>query len=78
MIYLPFAGGPRSCVGHQFALQELVIMTATFCRHLRFQLEPGHAVEPDPLITLRPKHGIRVNVFARDRSETLANIAAPA
>jgi len=78
MIYFPFGAGPRSCVGNHFAMQELVIMTATFYRHLRFQPEPGHKVEPDPLITLRPKRGIRVNVFARHRSETLANIPAPA
>lgn len=65
MIYFPFGAGPRSCVGNHFAMQELMIMTIVFYRHFRFRLEPGFVVEPDPLITLRPKHGMRLVVEAR-------------
>lgn len=60
MIYFPFGAGPRSCIGNHFALQELVIMTALFYRRFTFRLEPGFIVEPDALITLRPKHGMRL------------------
>ena len=65
MIYFPFGAGPRSCIGNHFALQELLIMTATFYRHFIFRLEPGFRVEPDPLITLRPKHGMKLTVSLR-------------
>jgi cytochrome P450 len=58
MIYFPFGAGPRSCIGNHFALQELMIMTVLFHRHFRFRVQPGFNVEPDPLITLRPKHGM--------------------
>lgn len=58
--YFPFGAGPRSCIGNHFAMQELTIMTVLFFRHFRFQVEPGFPVEPDPLITLRPKHGLRM------------------
>jgi cytochrome P450 len=65
MIYFPFGAGPRSCIGNHFALQELAIMTATFFRHFTFRLEAGFPVETDPLITLRPKHGMRMMVRPR-------------
>jgi cytochrome P450 len=69
MTYFPFGAGPRSCVGNHFALQELMILTVTFYRHYRFRVAPGFKVEPDPLITLRPKHGMKMVLQAR-ASET--------
>jgi len=60
MVYFPFGAGPRSCIGNQFALQELTIMTVLFYRHFVFRLQPGFKVEPDPLITLRPRYGMRM------------------
>ena len=65
MIYFPFGAGPRSCIGNHFALQELTIMTAVFYRQFRFQLAENFKVEPDPLITLRPKHGMLMHVHRR-------------
>jgi len=65
LIYFPFGAGPRNCVGNQFALQELMIMTILFHRHYRFRLQPGFTVEPDPLITLRPRRGITMTLSAR-------------
>jgi cytochrome P450 len=65
MVYLPFGAGPRSCIGNHFALQELLIMTVLFFRHFTFRCEPGFQVEPDPLITLRPRHGMRMLIRPR-------------
>ena len=56
--YFPFGAGPRTCIGNQFALQELIIMTVTMLKRLRFRPVEGFPVEPDALITLRPKHGM--------------------
>lgn len=67
LIYFPFGAGPRSCIGSAFALQELMILTILFHRHYRFRTEPGFKVEADPLITLRPKHGMRM-VLERRRA----------
>jgi cytochrome P450 len=65
LIYFPFGAGPRNCVGNQFALQELMILTVLFLRHYQFRLQPGFTVEPDPLITLRPKRGMPMTLGAR-------------
>jgi cytochrome P450 len=58
--YLPFGGGPRTCIGNHFALMEAQILLAMIVRDYRLELDPGHPVVLDPLITLRPKHGVRV------------------
>jgi cytochrome P450 len=69
MIYFPFGAGPRSCIGNHFALQELMIMTILFYRHYRFRLQPGFTVEPDPLITLRPRNGMVMTLYPRQPSD---------
>ncbi|MDB6026451.1 MAG: cytochrome, partial [Verrucomicrobiales bacterium] len=66
MTYFPFGAGARSCIGNHFALQELMIMTILFCRRFRFRVEVGFAVEPDPLITLCPKNGMRMTLHPRE------------
>jgi cytochrome P450 len=52
--YLPFGGGPRLCVGQQFALTELQLVLIQTIR--RYRVEPADAAVPSlsPLITLRP------------------------
>jgi cytochrome P450 len=58
--YLPFGGGPRTCVGNQFAMMEAQLLLAMIVREHRLELVPSHTVEMDPVITLRPRTGIRV------------------
>ena len=58
--YLPFGGGPRTCVGNHFAMMEGQILLAMIVREQRLELESSHPVVLDPVITLRPKHGIKV------------------
>jgi len=58
--YIPFGGGPRTCVGNHFAMMEAQIILAMIARDYALDLSPSHPVVLDPVITLRPKHGIRV------------------
>jgi cytochrome P450 len=58
--YFPFGGGPRLCIGHAFAMMEATLLLATLARRFHLELVPGHVVRPAPLITLRPKNGVRV------------------
>ncbi|MBN9167481.1 MAG: hypothetical protein BGO98_23235 [Myxococcales bacterium 68-20] len=58
--YLPFGGGARTCIGNHFAMMEAQIILAMIVRQERLSLEPGRPIELEPLITLRPKQGVRV------------------
>jgi cytochrome P450 len=63
--YFPFGGGPRQCIGESFAWMELVLILATVAQQWDLRLVPGHRVELQPLITLRPKHGMRMTLVRR-------------
>ncbi len=60
--YMPFGGGPRTCIGNVFALTEATIVLAMIARRFRMDLFPGHTMELDALVTLRPKGGLRMQV----------------
>ncbi len=57
-LYLPFGGGARMCIGNQFAMVEAVLVLATVLQRLRLRLVPDFPVEPEALVTLRPRHGL--------------------
>jgi cytochrome P450 len=57
--YVPFGAGPRICIGAAFAMTEAVLILATIAQRYRLRLKPGHPVEPQGLITLRPRYGIQ-------------------
>lgn len=58
--YFPFGGGARQCIGESFAWMEGILILATLAQRWRPRLVPGHRVEPQPLITLRPKYGMKM------------------
>jgi cytochrome P450 len=64
-IYLPFGAGPRQCIGNHFAMTEAHVILATLAQRYRLHLVPEQRIEPRPLITLRPRHGVRVQIQAR-------------
>ncbi len=56
--YFPFGGGPRQCSGKGFALVEAQLLLAMICQRYELDLMAGWPVEPDALITLRPRNGL--------------------
>lgn len=63
--YFPFGGGPRRCIGEGFAWMEGILLIACLAREWKMRLVPNHPVELKPVITLRPKHGMRMVVTKR-------------
>ena len=63
--YFPFGGGPRLCIGQQFAMLEATILLVTIARRWRVVPVPGQDLVPEPSLTLRPKHGLHVEVQPR-------------
>ncbi len=65
--YFPFGAGVRQCIGESFAQMEGVLLLATLAQKWKLRLFPDHPVEPQPLITLRPKFGMKMQVERRTR-----------
>jgi cytochrome P450 len=63
--YFPFIGGPRMCIGAQFAMTEAILILASLAPRFELTPIPGHPVEPNPSVTLRPRHGAPMRVAAR-------------
>src|SRR5919197_2632388 len=64
--YFPFGGGVRSCIGETFAWVEGILVTATIARRWKMQVVPGHPIVLQPLVTLRPKYGMKMRLIDRN------------
>jgi cytochrome P450 len=62
LAYFPFGRGPRNCLGMPLAHLEVRLVLATILQQFIPALVPGHQVTPLPLITLRPRHGLRLRL----------------
>lgn len=63
--YLPFGGGPRLCIGNNFAIMEMQLILAEMIRRYDFELVPGQNIQKKALITLRPYPGVRMEFMRR-------------
>jgi len=70
--YLPFALGPRACVGKRFARMEAILVLATLARGVAARLVPGETLDLLPSVTLRPDDGLRMTVTRRQGAAAAA------
>lgn len=75
--YAPFGWGPRTCVAAQFAIVESQLVLARLAQRFTWSLDPAHEVSPEGLITLQPKHGIRIRLQLRPTSQAHSVDMAP-
>jgi len=63
--YIPFGGGPRSCIGAAFGQAEARIVIARLLQTHRFEFT-NHRIRAHMGATLEPRPGVRMKVFRRD------------
>lgn len=63
--YFPFGGGPRLCIGNNFAIQEMQVCLAMILQRFTIEVDEHFVPELDPLVTLRSKHPIYAKVWKR-------------
>ena len=51
-------------------MMELVLLVATIAQQWQLRLVPNHPVVPQPLITLRAKHGMKMTLQRRGVSKS--------
>ena len=63
--HVPFGGGPRVCIGINFAIMELVVILATLAQRHRLNLHSSDKHVMQAQLTMEPKHGVSVQAIAR-------------
>src|SRR5262249_14332431 len=65
--YIPFGAGQRICIGAGFAMTEAIFILATIAQRYQLRLNVGYPIEPQGLITLRPRYGMPMTLERRQK-----------
>jgi len=63
--YIPFGVGERTCSGSHMAMMEGEVLLAAMINNYRFELVDDRTIEPEPLLTVRPKNDIQLRIIKR-------------
>ncbi len=75
--YVPFGGGPRGCIGGNYAMLQILMILSTLLRKYDLELPPGQKIEPRAMVILRPKHGIRMSFTDKVPNEVAVPAGCP-
>uniref|UniRef100_A0A0D9XM45 Cytochrome P450 n=1 Tax=Leersia perrieri TaxID=77586 RepID=A0A0D9XM45_9ORYZ len=63
--FIPFSGGPRKCVGDQFALLEAIVALAIVLQKVDIELVPDQKINMTTGATIHTTNGLYMNVSMR-------------
>lgn len=63
--YIPFAAGPRTCIGLGMAMLEIQLVLAQVVQRYRVHLVAGHPVETLAKVTLKQRYGLPLRLTRR-------------
>lgn len=75
--YMPFAAGPRMCIGFNFALQEIKVFLPKLIYRYKFTQEGDAAVEYDPMFQLIRPNNLYVRAERRVKWPPKSKAATP-
>ncbi|KAL4308835.1 hypothetical protein GQ457_01G037120 [Hibiscus cannabinus] len=64
--FIPFAAGPRNCIGQSFAMMEAKIILSMLISRFSFTLSESYRHAPVVVMTLKPKYGVQVHLNPLD------------
>jgi len=65
--FFPFGGGPRVCIGAQFAWTEGILLLASLARRWQLRPQSDSPISLAPRVTLRPKGGVWMEAHQREK-----------
>ncbi|POO01827.1 Cytochrome P450, E-class, group I [Trema orientale] len=71
--FIPFSGGPRKCVGDQFALLESIVALAIFLQHYNFELVPDQIIGMTTGATIHTTNGLYMKLSSRQTKSAVAS-----
>ncbi|KAF8042717.1 hypothetical protein BT93_A1139 [Corymbia citriodora subsp. variegata] len=71
--FLPFSGGPRKCVGDQFAMLEAIVALAIFVERMNFQLVPDQNISMTTGATIHTTNGLYMKVSLRQTAQAFVS-----
>ena len=71
--HLPFGGGPRGCIGGNYAMLQILMILSNLLGRYELELTPGQTIEPRPMVILRPKNGIRIDFRTVTKAKSIAS-----